>query len=561
MVYVVKKLGCGGLGRPQYTIDPSYFPFRVPYSLPILTEEFNVFDDIYGTYGYVPARHFPSSSYSPSEFYKDLTRVGLDSVVYEPTQIDMQCLFNAMRKGSVVPCIYPVYIQHELVEITKRLYGSSLIGSSCCSTLEEAMEGIDLSKSPGFPLYYRYTTKEKAWANERDHIVHQVKKFLKDPGSVLPLWTGTLKDELTNIQKVKDKSTRMFFNGTFWFLIVCNIIWKDMFARLDKNVGRHPSTIGISVPGPDLPNILLEFQQHFDELQHDGAVFITPEVIKDRSTKYKHVKYFHTLVDDDHAGFDLSLSPTGVAAVCEVTGDYLPHLSTIVIDGEHITFDPRAVNKACFEAIYHGYTVVGGVVFAILGNKSGQRGTGHQNSLHEPVAHYPAIRKFLGEDPVNCFLAGLYRAGGDDGLKHMVFREPISLEEWVERSAKFGTYLSSVSGFTDNALNMMYYSHKVSKLYFREYDFTAYIARPRKDKLLSALAWRKRNSDVLTVARMYAICNGLFGYEERYRALCMVDEWVGNHPRNRNPDPDWKMAVQQRLSDGQLLQIHTGNFQ
>jgi len=541
MVWQFKLLGCGAVVRPNIRTHPSP-PFPEPPEITILTEEFEVFESYLPCVGMIAGRHLPSHSFSQSALY------GKFPVEYGPTQINLQCVYNSLRKACVRNVVLPERIQIEIRTIIDKMYGPYMIGTVPLSFVE-ALERIDDSKSPGHPMYYACHQKKQVLENPKmyKYLKECIIRWLKDP-TYIPIWTGTLKDELTHLSKIRSDSTRMFFNGPFWFLMCQHILYGNMQDRLKGAMGQHPSTLGISVPGPALPNLLFEYQSLYNEYIEEGY-----------GTFQQEMTPYVTMFDLDHTNFDLSVSLSIVQAASEVKESYLPMIGVVDIDGEQVEFDYIACHRACVSQIYCGFVAVGGMVYNIMGNKSGQLLTGDDNSIHEPATIYPGVRPYLDpQDPVKTFLSGKHSANGDDALKLMIFYKRVDVKTLFANCALYGTYLSTVSGFTENALDMMYLSHKVKRAYIPFLKQDMWIAQPRENKLLSALSFKKRKDDALTVARFYAVCNGLFGYESRYKALQIVDKWVSENPRHKLMDTDWKAAISQRLSDRQLATIHFG---
>lgn len=525
------------------------FSRQSPHSL--LPEEFGEIVQWYGAVQLVPPRHLPSSSYTSS------TLVTGFETSYAPTIINMQAVYNAMRKGTIVPYVFGERIQVEMRAIINHWFGPYMIGARTWS-LEEALKDIDFSKSPGFPLYYHCNTKLQAWERDRVYILNQLCSYLENP-VFSPIWTGTLKDELTSSDKVEKEATRMFFNGEFSFLIFTRILWGNFSERLTSFLGQHPNTIGIAVPGPELIDLLISYQEWFDFHVSEGYIPLLGGVKLEREL----VGQFLVMMDSDRKAWDLSISPTSVAVCSELISQILPTESIIDInfpDGivKTIKFNPAECSARAFEAVFCGNVAVCGQVVQWWGNKSGQYLTGTINSMTEPVSDYPALRPYLGEFPVTLFLKGKRHANGDDGLKGVLLTRQIDEDTYIRRCNQCGTYPTSHSGFTDNAFEMMFLSHKVSRIYFRYIDELLLVARPRESKIISALAYRRTKDDARTLSRFYAACNGLFGYNSRYDALRVVDAWAVSNPVHKNPTEEWKAALAQRLSDRVLASIHTG---
>lgn len=514
-----------------------------------LNSEFDVFREYYGEWGFVQPRNLVSSSYRASNLDFDY------DPVYFPTLLNKTTLYNSLCKGTIEPMIFSERYYVELREILRRLYTYCLVGLNTQLNMDIILNAMDLTKSPGYPLYYKCNTKQQAWDRFKDLIMKDVITYLKGV-NITPLWTGTLKDELTHKSKIDKMSTRMFFNGPFWFLIVCNMLWFELLQRLHDSRGKgHPSTIGLELPGFEMVQLLCQFQEWLDYHMEKGATFNPDEGGSGPGP-------FVFMLDTDRSSYDWTLSPTMVAVCAEVIEDFLPSIrefSWKFEDGhvETVLFRPREVSRRCFNDIFYGWVAVCGSIFPMYGNKSGQLLTGDINSMVQPLTSYPMMRDYM-DDPVEMFLDAKHASNGDDGLESFILSKPITLQQFVDGNAKYGTYVTSVSGFTKNAFDMWYLSHKAQRVFLKQFDTDMVICRPREDKLLSALKYKKSKDDCLYVARLYALANGLFGYESRYHVLDVVDSFVSKHPFNRFPTAEWKAATSQRLTDAQLARIHTG---
>lgn len=538
MVQELKKLGTGGICRQSLVLRD--YPFPVPAAHSILPPSFDVFKEIFPHEGYVYPRSFPSSSFKKRGIVSEQHKV-----VYGPTHIDLQVLYNSMRKLSAHAYTWDEQIALETDYLLDQNFGKFLVGSRI-STYHDVLQGLDLDTSPGYPLYYKCQSKKQALEKYEWYVQRQVIEYLQNP-SETPIWSGTLKDELTHESKITSSSTRMFFNGPLWFVLVCRILWLDMAQRLQASRGQHPSTIGMSVS--EIPQLLMVFQDWFKERSSLGD--LGPEESGPRNES----AFYHFMIDGDHPSYDLT-TPTVLAYnVIQLHTRYLPSSATIELGSQTITFNPQSVTRIALSHIYLGRVAIGGNLYLMWGNKSGTYMTGEFNSYTENLTMYPALRNYLGADPVKTWLECAHRSGGDDMLKGLLLTERLTHEQIIDTCSKYGCYLSTVSGVTSNCFDMMFYSHMVSLIYDREYREAFYLARPREDKLWSALAYVHRHDPALSVARFYAVCNGLFGRESRYEALDLVDNWVSKHPRHKIMDPEWKIGISQRKTDHELYDI------
>jgi len=435
-------------------------------------------------------------------------------------------------------------------------YSPYIVGHSFYSYVD-SINTMNMDSSPGFPLYYNYSTKGSVLENtvESQNLMADVLQWFR-PGpnqfTPTPIWTGTGKDELTPTTKAVNNTTRMFQNGPFFFLIIGQMLFGHQREMLKAAYGKHPDICGIQMPGVDFSLLISSFQTHFDQLVKDG--YLPPGYNDDSIHQGYAIMY-----DADKSGWDISVPYTSVVNLVRLLIEFMPSTTQLVFP--HLVLDlPTApLVIAYYSQVFFGNVSVLGNVFVQFSNKSGAINTTRDNSMCVGTVMYPPLRDFLGPNPVEQFLMGMVGCGGDDTIELYALKRFISIQDLFNSAKEMcGMYCSSHSGYTSNANMMMFLSHKLTHAIDPITGRSYALAVPRLTKLLSSLSFKKSRDPILTFRRYYAIANGLFGYLERYPVLDKIDAAYRNHPLSKNPTPEWKEVLQTRLSDYKLASLHQG---
>lgn len=390
----------------------------------------------------ISARKFPSSSFSESPLSEELlARFPEASVSYLPTALDRQAYYNGIRKQAVISQLWDDNDASDCLNLLEYYYGG-VLGNCDVVPFDEVDSSTDLGTSPGFPLYFRYAFKSDVEGGALDWVRQITEEYLACNIHVIPVWTATLKDEMTLQQKARDHVTRLFKNGPWWFLRVGKHLFGEQNARMHELVGSHPNTIGVQMPGTEFLNIFFDGQMVFDQLVSGGY---TP--LKD-GLPPTHGPYVG-LRDDDKGSWDASFPLTGAACLRDFRANHLaPELYPVVSN--------------YYDDTYCGRVAYGGNLCFNPSQNSGGILTGDDNSLANTIVEYPPTKSagLLGPLPLETYVKGHRRHGGDDSLIVSVFYKHITIDEYASLLSHWCIYYSSSSGFTDDVFDCMFYSHK-----------------------------------------------------------------------------------------------------
>jgi len=491
---------------PRYVdLAPAYFD-----------ELWKVFDVVAN----VPARQIGSSSYSASGLQPDVT---LGFTEFEPSVMSNEALFKAMTRYTLDGVMYPQELLDELADVIRTQFGPYFIGSYVQS-FDSAISEMDLSKSPGWPLYYWYNSKLAAIESESKYIQHCISMLFEGeqihhPSSV------TLKDEILSAKKIADVRTRVFQNVALSTNLVGQMLFGVQDASLMENHLNQPSTIGVDVPGPGFLQIFCKVKDFIRKSPNQKQCF-----------------------DADASSYDALYNLQVAGLIRDVRAEYLPPVYT------------KAVH-AYYNEVYAGYASVLGNVLQLPSQKSGQILTGSDNGIGMFAKLYiPYKIQNPGSTVSSYFTDMIIKVNGDDVLGAKV-SDSINFNPkvMVDILADYGVYLEIIDIELKLINECVFLSHKPVQRFFQQRQMHITVAGGRRDKLISGLRWRHKHNDAISLARFYALVNGLFPWAyEYYKCREVVDAWVFNHPRNKIQDVEWQVAKTTRLSEEQLFTIFTG---
>lgn len=599
MVQEFKRLRVQPLFRRPIVLGK--WPGTMPPPKDILGRDFAPIWDWNERKGIVPPRQFPSTTFRPSPL--SFKRFGDFDPEYLPTKMGRQAYYNGIRKQCPLSVIVDDDTCSEVVKLLDFWFGHVHVGSRVLSWYE-ALAELDITKSPGWALYFSCRTKEEVVKRWLPFVVASAfDYFIPQKEHVTPVFTATLKDEMTAKKKVLDEVTRLFKNGPFPFLLFGTMLFRDSIIKAMEKLLSHPDTLGIDLPGPGFTMLLTMMQQSYNDLVDRGCLPLNDDgtvnldfrrkfrgTVDDKVAKLdvrpelkKFVEQlFVAMMDGDASAWDASFSLSYAACVREHYKTYLPEKVSLLELGAPECFNGVSIwsNEleyfrgdrelevpvadaldVYFDYSYCGMCAFGGNLCEVVGQESGLPTTTPHNSMGTVVTPYAPLKfgGYLGSAPMETYIEGLKFRNGDDSIDIIVTTKPISLQEFCDLMQRWCYYWSSQSGFTTDAFDLMFLSHKIVWVYFEQFQLLAPIAKPRLEKLLAALKFSKSRDDAINVVRFYAICNGLVAYPEtRAKALELVDDWVSKHPRNRSPDQEWTNALNARLSTRTLVAIHSG---
>lgn len=493
--------------------------------------------------GYCAPRNMPSSSFS---------RSGLAVVDGEPEYLPSNMTLSAYAAGvqrlRYTRMCWEKSLYDELFMLLDDYFGKHFVGCEVF-TYEEALEKVDFETSPGWWYYYYCNTKGQVYEKFWDQMLVEMDSF-DTPEPFTPPITPTLKDELLHKSKVKANvckvcyadmpldveecpdcgggrtaiKSRLFYNLGFSHNLKAKTLFYNQNQALNRTVLRHPCTIGVDLPGPGFIQLYSQLNNFAESKPRCG--------------------------DDDISGCDMLFQHLVASVIKNLRKEYLPKRCHQAVDNT-------------YSLAFLGYLVLLGVIVESPSIcPSGWENTGHDTSMMK-CCYYFVIFRDLNPQFAASYVFYFKKyflpyCGGDDGIyavhTEFVFWDPVVV---VQSAAKRGIFMEMTSRTLKMASECVFLSHHIERIDVNGIRYA--VAAGRLPKLISAIAWKHRKDAAFTVARFYGICNALFPWPAcRRQVLEMVDAWVGAHSRNKIPDEAWLQAKSQRLTDSQLLTIHTG---
>ena len=506
--------------RP-YFLEKGVFKGRlkVPRFTQLFPNSFAKVFDFFRPIHFYPPRHLGTTS---------LKKGPLDDgedTDYLPADLCYEAMYNGLNKSTPDTTAMSDELVQKIVSYLETTYGKFVLRSRA-KTFEEVVEQMNLETSPGFPWYFKYQTKRQVLENHWDEIKQEVEEILA--GNLPPYpHTATLKDEFRPKEKVAtttDKlSTRIFQNVALSKVIAANMLFEDQNDQLMKHIREHPITLGVPMPGPQFPAL-------FQDLQ---------DFCKGQPLAW----------DDDGKGWDTMFHLSLAAAIREFRKKHLPEAYHLAVD-------------RIYDDVYMGFTIVAGVVVRLPHQKSGWSNTGSDNSLAKDAVYYVAYSDLNPLADVSLYKREVKTfSNGDDGMgakSHAGVNFPI--KQVVDLLAeKYRIFIEVTSEDFKPVSDLIFLSHQIVWRNFPMRGVILPLAGGNKEKLISALHYRSSKNDAINVARYYALVNALFAYPVEYsRWLSRVDDWVQSHPRYKSGDPEFHTALSTRLSEEQLMTMHSG---
>lgn len=391
--------------------------------------------------GRVPFRPVASS-----HFKSVSTSIAETSDAYLPSVMSVEAL-----KLSVEKYYEPVKYVPEglLAKLTKWLhdYLAPFWSGNNLTSYQEAVSLLDLSKSPGFPLYQDCEDKAVALSKYGDVIERDVELILQGD-EVLEINSLALKDELRPKERVVLKKTRAFVSGAMKHLLASTRLFHQQNKKLQETIGKHSVTIGISVPGPEFVKTVVSLSDKSD-------------------------CYFADVSGND-ARFPLALARV------------IRNVRAMFLEPQHT----KAVHNL-YDQIYCGFAVALGIVYVMFHQKSGWKNTGTDNSLQVLLALRICNLAFCPHMLFDEFIRAIIN--GDDFAFKMSQHETAygtltvdKLQEFLKKKLNIVIELGNLEGIPSTQI--VFLSHSL-KLRFHPKFGDFLVAAGNKPKLLSSISW------------------------------------------------------------------------
>lgn len=373
---------------------------------------------------------------------------------------------------------------------------------------EEALRLCNLAKSAGFPWYYWTSDKYDCLIQDAGKLEDKVRALLAGEDEWLP-FTLTLKDELRTRDRVEQQKTRAFNASGFVHLLSSKMLFGIQNEKLMDNLGQHPITIGISVPGQQFVTAVLSL----------GAG--------------------KTCYDADGDGCDQRFN-LGVARVIrDLRKVFLP-----------VNYH-AAVDKL-YDDVYAGSAIACGVVHRMFHNKSGWENTGMDNSLYFWLVIAEAIESLTGEsfDEVCRLLVN-----GDD-LAISIDDSKVGIRELQEYLAMYGVMISFDTAEPRAARDINFLSHHLRERHVPKLG-DVLVAAGNKAKLMASVNWVKVNPDFsfeeCCVLHLLGLRLCLWPWKLDFAEL---EDRLDAYLARIEVTPQIRSMLQARLSDRQICDLH-----
>lgn len=373
--------------------------------------------------------------------------------------------------------------------------------------LDEAVLLLKPDKSPGYPYYYKHSTKGAVINDPETRKIcdERVQNLLS--GEEVPCYfTLTEKSELRPVEKVKAKKTRIFFASDVHHLITSKVLFDRQNEEMMQKFGQHPITLGIQMPGPQF------------------------------------VRAVGSLVrcnDGDLSGCDLRFSLRIARSIRNLRKAFLP-----------TRFD-SAVNHL-YNTVYCGYAAGLGGLYRVFGNKSGWENTAHDNSLMLWMALIIACYHFFPDEDPEKILTALIN--GDDLVVKMFQGHFKDLCDWLR---KYNTVIEAEDWNERPSSHVTFLSHHLESVFVPGFgDFV--VAAGNLPKLLSSLNWVKRSPSLTfeesCVAHLLGIRLCLFPWQVHFDEC---DKILSDYLSQIEMTTFIRQALSARLNPVELARLHT----
>jgi len=385
--------------------------------------------------GYVPYRPIGKSHFKPMP----LLGGDCDNDSYLPSAMTEKALSKSVQKALDPLKSYPAEKYDKMfVYLRSRL--SSMWWGDNVTPYDEAVALLNFEKSAGYPYYYDCADKAEALQKHGDVIQCQVNSVVSGEEHWMP-FSLTLKDELRTRERVEEEKTRGFSASGIVHLLASKMMFSKQNDKLVANFGKHPVTLGVSVPGPQFVSCVLSLGTKKNCYDADG--------------------------DGCDQRFNL-----GVARVIrELRKAFLAK-------------DYHACVDLLYDAVYAGDVIACGVIHRLLHNKSGWENTSHDNSLYMWGVLFDAIETLTDQDFEDvCELL----VNGDD-LAMSIDSESVSIKDVAEYLAVFGVRISFDVVAPRFSHDITFLSHNIKFRFVPGFgDIT--VAAGNLEKLRSSLHW------------------------------------------------------------------------
>jgi hypothetical protein len=409
-----------------------------------------------------------------------------------------------------------------IIRMLRPIWGSRKLLRS----YEEAVQLLTLVKSPGFPWNVDCRDKLEALLRYGGEIQRLTEMILAMPSPSAQEWnpqegpdaigTFTLKDELRDGEKVALHKTRVFVADTLHKLLVDKMLFSIQNELLQDNLGKHPSTVGIRIPGP-------EFVRMFLDLLKDADAY-----------------------DSDIKGSDLRLPLPLARSVRNIRAHFLPES---LLGAIHWSYNWT----------YCGAAQILGVIYRKLQQSSGSENTAQDNGLAYWVMHAYLWRK-AGHTEKQWRDWMKLHVNGDDEMHSVSLLAPkgtYSIDKVAIAAAEIGVEVEFAENQPRSLGTLTYLSHSVKWRYVEGIG-EVLVTAGNLSKLRSSLYYVKDNATLSMeescLAHLLGVRLCLFPWKP-YFDICdsIIDEFL----QDKILSPLMSTLLNARLTENQILALHT----
>jgi len=453
--------------------------------------------------GYVPYRPIGKSHFQPMPMLGG----DCDNDKYLPSKMTELALSKSVTKALDPLKCYPDVKLNKIFsylrgELSKMWWGENV------TDYAEAVQLLNFEKSPGYPYYYDSLDKAEALQKHGDEIQSEVSAVVTGEERWMP-FTLTLKDELRTRERVEEDKTRGFCASGIVHLLCSKMMFSKQNEKLHANFGKHPVTLGVSVPGPQFVRAVLSL----GNLQN--------------------------CYDADGDGCDQRFN-LGVAYVIrEVRKAFLAERYHACVD-------------LLYDAVYAGDVIVCGVIHRLLHNKSGWENTSDDNSLYMWGVVFEAIEALtMCEFEDVCELL----VNGDD-LAMSIDYENVSIKDVAEYLAGYGVRISFDMVAPRFARDITFLSHTLKWRFIPKLG-DVLVAAGNLEKLRSSLHWVKTTQSLTFEESCLAHLLGLRICLWPWRIdFIEVEEIIDRYLSSVRLTEVMSLLLRGRLSEVEILNLH-----
>lgn len=456
----------------------------------------------------LPAVAFcPFRPLGKSHFIQSPVAVEIDKNLYLPSDMSVEALKVSITKYCEPIAVMPEELLGKAFRFLHSKLSAFWFGDNEMS-YADAVASLKKDTSPGYPYYYLPGCDSKYGALDGyGNLVLENNRRLCS-GVKLPLpFTLTLKDELRTKDRVLAHKTRAFMASGLDHLIASKMVFCRQNDKLMDTIGKHPITLGLSVPGPSFVRAVLSLGEN--------------------------------AYDADGDGWDLRFNLGLARVIRDVRLSYL-------------SMSRKELVHYLYNTVYCGYVVTLGVLYVLLHQKSGWENTAMDNSLKMWAMLFLAFDE-MGYDFENCVKLLI---NGDDlaiGL-HTDNFEMSHVVSWLQR---FNVRLEFSQLVARPSYDLNFLSHSLCERFVRGFGDIV-VCRGNLSKLLSSLNYVKPSvnlsweGSVLVHLLGLRIC--LWPWEVWFDT---VNQRIDSYLSGIDKTPEIRNLLKGRLSEVDIVRVHT----